>query len=75
LSGPALILHQFRFEQKVFWRSPAAVFFTVMFLPVAFLNGLFLVYVSSVWTLTYREMKALESIQPPAPVEAPAEVK
>lgn len=33
---PALILHQFRFEQKVFWRSPAAVFFTVMF-PVMFL--------------------------------------
>jgi len=32
----ALVLHQFRFEQKVFWRSPAAVFFTVMF-PVIFL--------------------------------------
>ena len=36
MSGAALILHQFRFEQKVFWRSPAAVFFTVMF-PVIFL--------------------------------------
>ena len=34
--APALVLHQFRFEQKVFWRSPAAVFFTVMF-PVIFL--------------------------------------
>lgn len=31
-----LVLHQYRFEQKVFWRSPAAVFFTVMF-PVIFL--------------------------------------
>ena len=30
------MLHQFRFEQRVFWRSPAAVFFTVMF-PVIFL--------------------------------------
>ena len=36
MSGAALVLHQFRYEQKVFWRSPAAVFFTVMF-PVIFL--------------------------------------
>jgi len=36
MSGVPLVLHQFRFEQKVFWRSPAAVFFTVMF-PVIFL--------------------------------------
>lgn len=36
MSGVALVLHQFRFEQKVFWRSPPAVFFTVMF-PVMFL--------------------------------------
>ena len=36
MSAPALVLHQFRFEQKVFWRSPATVFFTVMF-PVIFL--------------------------------------
>ncbi len=26
-----LVLHQFRFDQKVFWRNPASVFFTVMF--------------------------------------------
>jgi ABC-2 type transport system permease protein len=32
----ALVWHQFRFDQKVFWRSPASVFFTVM-LPVIFL--------------------------------------
>jgi len=36
VSAAATVLHQFRFEQKVFWRSPAAVFFTVMF-PVIFL--------------------------------------
>ena len=36
MSGFPLVIHQFRFEQKVFWRSPAAVFFTVMF-PVIFL--------------------------------------
>ena len=36
MTGAALVLHQFRFEQKVFWRSPPAVFFTVMF-PVIFL--------------------------------------
>ena len=29
-------LHQFRYDQKVFWRNPAAVFFTVMF-PLLFL--------------------------------------
>ena len=36
MSGMALALHQFRFDQKTFWRNPASVFFTVMF-PVMFL--------------------------------------
>ncbi len=36
MSAVALVLHQFRYERKVFWRSPPAVFFTVMF-PVIFL--------------------------------------
>ena len=36
MSGTALALHQFRYEQKQFWRNPASVFFTVM-LPVLFL--------------------------------------
>jgi ABC-2 type transport system permease protein len=36
LSGAALALHQFRFDQKTFWRNPASVFFTVAF-PVMFL--------------------------------------
>jgi ABC-2 type transport system permease protein len=31
-----LVLHEFRFDQKVFWRNPASVFFTVM-LPLIFL--------------------------------------
>lgn len=36
MSAPALAWHQFRYDQKTFWRNPASVFFTVM-LPVIFL--------------------------------------
>jgi ABC-2 type transport system permease protein len=36
MSGLTLAAHQFRYDQKVFWRNPASVFFTVMF-PVLFL--------------------------------------
>lgn len=36
MSTLGLALHQFRYDQKVFWRNPAAVFFTVM-LPLIFL--------------------------------------
>ena len=36
MSGAALALHQFRYDQKTFWRNPASVFFTVL-LPVIFL--------------------------------------
>ena len=36
MTGVALAAHQFRFDQKTFWRNPAAVFFTVAF-PVMFL--------------------------------------
>jgi ABC-2 type transport system permease protein len=36
MTGAALALHQFRFDQKTFWRNPASVFFTVAF-PVMFL--------------------------------------
>ncbi len=36
MSAAALSLHQFRYDQRVFWRNPAAVFFTVIF-PVIFL--------------------------------------
>ena len=36
MSGFPLVLHQFRFDQKVFWRNPASVFFTAIF-PLLFL--------------------------------------
>src|SRR6058998_1659597 len=36
MSGLALVLHQFRYDQRIFWRNPPSVFFTVM-LPVIFL--------------------------------------
>ena len=36
MSSAALVAHQFRYDQKAFWRNPPAVFFTVMF-PVMFL--------------------------------------
>ena len=36
MSGAALALHQFRLDQKSFWRNPGAVFFTVA-LPLVFL--------------------------------------
>jgi ABC-2 type transport system permease protein len=32
-----LVLHQFRYDQKIFWRNPASVFFTVMFPVIVFL--------------------------------------
>ncbi len=37
MSALALVGHQFRYDQKAFWRNPAAVFFTVMFPVVVFL--------------------------------------
>jgi ABC-2 type transport system permease protein len=36
MSAAAMALHQFRYEQRIFWRNPASVFFTVIF-PVIFL--------------------------------------
>ncbi|MBK5233624.1 MAG: ABC transporter permease [Thermoleophilia bacterium] len=36
MSSIRLVLHEFRFTQKVFWRNPASVFFTAL-LPVIFL--------------------------------------
>lgn len=36
MSGAALLLHELRYDQKLFWRNPASVFFTVA-LPVIFL--------------------------------------
>jgi ABC-2 type transport system permease protein len=36
MSRAVLVLHQFRYDQRIFWRNPIAVGFTVMF-PVIFL--------------------------------------
>jgi ABC-2 type transport system permease protein len=36
VSALALVTHQYRYDRRVFWRSPASVFFTVM-LPLIFL--------------------------------------
>lgn len=36
MKGPRLLIHQLRYDQRSFWRNPAAVFFAVM-LPVVFL--------------------------------------
>lgn len=36
MSALRLVLHEFRYDQKVFWRNPSSVFFTAM-LPVLFL--------------------------------------
>lgn len=36
MSSARLLAHQFRYDQKVFWRNPASVFFTVL-LPLIFL--------------------------------------
>jgi ABC-2 type transport system permease protein len=36
MSAAALVVHQFRYDQKTFWRNPASVFFTVL-LPIIFL--------------------------------------
>jgi ABC-2 type transport system permease protein len=37
MSPVSLVLHQFRYDQKIFWRNPASVFFTVMFPVIVFL--------------------------------------
>ena len=37
MNGLALVAHQFRYDQKAFWRNPASVFFTVMFPVIVFL--------------------------------------
>jgi hypothetical protein len=39
-------------------------FFLVLFAPLSLIGGWYLVYESSIWTLTYREIKALESVAP-----------
>jgi len=43
------------------------IFIIVVAVPWVFLGGLMEVYKSSVWTLTYRELRALESVEPELP--------
>ena len=47
-------------------------FFMIVFAPLCLVSGWYIIYESNVWTLTYREMKALESV---APVEIKAPVQ
>lgn len=44
-------------------------FATVALAPMTLLQGLYMLFESNVWTLSYREMKALEALAPVAPVE------
>lgn len=48
-------------------------FFLVVFLPLSLVSGWYKIFSSSIWTLTYREMKALDVVpSEPAPEPAPA---
>ncbi len=46
-------------------------FFTTLFAPFALISGWYAIFESNVWTLTYREMKALEGLSPVAELEPP----
>lgn len=39
-------------------------FFTVLFAPLTLVTAWYLIFVSNVWTLTYRELKAVENLPP-----------
>jgi hypothetical protein len=47
-------------------------FFLIVFAPLTLVSGWYKIYASSVWTLTYREIQALESVAAPAELPAPA---
>ena len=49
------------------------IFLLVLIVPLLFLGGLWQVYRSGVWTLTYRELRAMEAVQPAPPAPAAAE--
>jgi hypothetical protein len=48
-------------------------FVTVLSAPLILYRGGYMIFDSSVWTLTYREMKVLEGLQPTTDVEVSAE--
>ena len=50
--------------------SAIPLFFTVLFAPLMLFSGWYKIYESNIWTLTYREIKAMESLAAP---ELPAE--
>ncbi|MGB8213139.1 MAG: hypothetical protein WCE68_06225 [Anaerolineales bacterium] len=47
-------------------------FFLIVFAPLTLIAGWYKIYESSVWTLTYREIQALESVAPVPDLQAPA---
>lgn len=47
-------------------------FFAVLFAPFALINGWYTIYQSNVWTLAWREMKALEGLSTDTELEPPA---
>jgi hypothetical protein len=49
------------------------IFLLVLTVPMLFLGGLWQIYRSGVWTLTYRELRALEAVQPASPMPTAAE--
>jgi hypothetical protein len=51
-------------------------FFVTLFAPLVLINGWYKIYESNVWTLTYREIKALENLAAPVlPVEGAQKVE
>jgi hypothetical protein len=40
------------------------IFFTILFSPISFVSGLYIIFSSTVWTLAWREMKVLENLEP-----------
>jgi hypothetical protein len=46
-------------------------FMLVILAPLTLVGGLYRIFESSIWTLTFREMKALESLQPEITAEVP----
>jgi ABC-2 type transport system permease protein len=57
MTGVGLVLHQFRYDQKTFWRNPAAVGFTVA-LPVLFLLIFATVFGNQTVEVDGRQVKA-----------------
>jgi hypothetical protein len=46
-------------------------FFAVVFSPITFVSGWVELFTTNVWTLTYRQLKAMDALPPAMPVAAP----